>query len=159
MLSAAAAAVRKIFSSPRSLLSESGRLSHSQTCSFSRAPPAALPFTLSLCLFYQHQYVVINYCVASAAESKYSGRVTHQTGAVRGGCQRRNTSHTSTLRPTAGAWEDGVLALHPAVQRGYCNTTKLDLQHHLVAREENAFIRNLILCCYVAKNLSVAHNY
>ena len=40
-----------------------------------------------LSLFSKHKYVVINYCMASAAESKhpeYSGRMTHQTGAVQG---------------------------------------------------------------------------
>lgn len=104
--------------------------------------------SLSLCLFYQDQYVIINYCAASADESKhgeYSGGVTHQTGAVRGGCQWQNTSPTSTLQPTIGTWEDGVLALHPAVQCSYYKTRQTGLSRHLVVRKNNEVIWHLIL--------------
>lgn len=76
------------------------------------------------------------YRTASAAESKYpeySGRMTHQIGAVRGAA-RENTPHFSRLRPTRGILGIGVLVLFSSGHCMYYCTAHIGLCHHLVGR-------------------------
>lgn len=82
------------------------------------------------------KYVVINYCTASAAESKhpeYSGRMTHQIGAVQGAA-RENTSHFSTLQPTSGISGIDVLVVLSSGQHMHYCAVHTGLHHHLVGR-------------------------
>lgn len=78
--------------------------------------------------------MAINYRTASAAESKhpeYSGRMTHQIGAVQGAA-RENTSHFSTLQPTSGSAGLDVLVLRSSGHCMHYRTVHIGLHHHLV---------------------------